>query len=182
MILGESLYRSHQLTGDSKFYSDPKSSFMSIDCLGFRRGEGGLKSLLSEVGLADHPLMAQAKIRGIKALSGHSESTDLTNDVNGGPSGIGIATAAGKAAFWDIAGADLSPKIIGVEGEFAMTSGHSQEMKTQAVAQQVGKRLRILLSYNNAGIDAELIGGVVPPEIDSYRIACLLYTSPSPRD
>ena len=144
---------------------------MSIDCLGFRRGEGGLKSLLSEVGLADHPLMAQAKIRGIKALSGHSESTDLTNDVSGGPSGIGIATAAGKAAFWDIAGADLSPKIIGVEGEFAMTSGHSQEMKTQAVAQQVGKRLRILLSYNNAGIDAELIGGVVPPEIDSYRIA-----------
>ena len=171
MILGESLYRSHQLTGDSKYYSDPTSSFMSIDCLGFRRGQEGLKNLLNDVGLADHPLMEQAKLRGIKALSGHSESTDLTNDVNGGPSGIGIATAAGKAAFWDIAGADLSPKIIGVEGEFAMTSGHSQEMKTQAVAQQVGKRLRILLSYNNAGIDAELIGGVVPPEIDSYRIA-----------
>ena len=128
MILGESLYRSHQLTGDSKYYSDPTSSFMSIDCLGFRRGQEGLKNLLNDVGLADHPLMEQAKLRGIKALSGHSESTDLTNDVNGGPSGIGIATAAGKAAFWDIAGADLSPKIIGVEGEFAMTSGHSQEL------------------------------------------------------
>ena len=51
-----------------------------------------------------------------------------------------------------------------------MTSGHSQEMKTQAVAQQVGKRLRILLSYNNAGIDAELVGGVVQPQFDSYKI------------
>ena len=57
----------------------------------------------------------------------------------------GIATAAGKAAFWDIVGAPESLKVLGIEGEFAMTSGHSQEMKTQAVAQQVGKRLRILL-------------------------------------
>ena len=51
-----------------------------------------------------------------------------------------------------------------------MTSGHSQEMKTAAVAQQVGKRLRILLSYNNAGIDDELVGGVVQPQYDGYRI------------
>ena len=43
-------------------------------------------------------------------------------------------------------------------------------MKTQAVAQQVGKRLRILLSYNNAGIDAELVGGVIQPQFDSYKI------------
>ena len=35
---------------------------------------------------------------------GTSETTDVTNDVNGGPSGIGIATAAGKAAFWDVVG------------------------------------------------------------------------------
>ena len=34
-----------------------------------------------------------------------------------------------------------------------MTEGHAQELKTQALALQVGKRLRILLSYNNAGID-----------------------------
>ena len=64
-----------------------------------------MKTLLQENGLADHPLFAQAKARGIKALAGHAETTDVTNDVNGGPSGIGIATAAGKAAFWDIAGA-----------------------------------------------------------------------------
>ena len=34
-----------------------------------------------------------------------------------------------------------------------MTEGHAQELKTQALALQVGKRLRILLSDNNAGID-----------------------------
>ena len=114
--------------------------------------------------------MAQAKIRGIRSLAGHSETTDMTNDVNGGPSGIGIATAAGKAAFWDMMGAPDSLKIMALEGEFAMTSGHSQEMKTQAVAQQVGKRLRILLSYNNAGIDDQLIGGVIQSQYDGYRI------------
>ena len=132
-----------------------KPSLLSVDCLGFRRGQDGLSTILKENDLENHPLLAQAKIRGIRALAGHSESTDLTNDVNGGPSGIGIATAAGKAAFWELVGAGESPKIIAVEGEFAMTSGHSQEMKTQAVAQQVGKRLRIFLSFNNSGIDDE---------------------------
>ena len=52
-----------------------------------------------------------------------------------------------------------------------MTSGHSQELKTQAVAQQVGKRLRILLSYNNAGIDDSLVGGVVSESMDGYEVA-----------
>jgi len=141
---------------------------LSIDALGFRRGAGALATILEENDLVDHPAMAQAKIRGIRALSGHSETTDLTNDVNGGPSGIGIATAAGKAAFWDMMGADPSLKIIAIEGEFALTSGHSQEFKTQAVAQRVGKRLRVLMSYNNAGIDDELVGSVVKEE--TYRI------------
>ena len=172
MVLGEALYRTHEKTGDSKYYADPDQTLLSIDCLGFRRGSEGLKTILSENGLENEPSMEQAKIRGIRALSGHSESTDVTNDVNGGPSGIGVATAAGKATFWDIISSDSesAPKIVAVEGEFAMTSGHSQEMKTQAVAQQVGKRLRLLLSYNNAGIDDELVGGVVQPQYDSYRI------------
>ena len=30
-----------------------------------------------------------------------------SNDVNGGPSGVGLATAAGKAAFWDMVGAPI---------------------------------------------------------------------------
>ena len=170
MIMGEALARKHAKTGDPRYAVDHNQGMLSIDCLGFRRGRGALDTLLTDFDLADHPAMAQANIRGIRSLAGHSETTDLTNDVNGGPSGIGIATAAGKAAFWDMMGAPDSLKIMAIEGEFAMTSGHSQEMKTQAVAQQVGKRLRILLSYNNAGIDDELIGGVIQPQYDGYRI------------
>ncbi len=58
-----------------------------------------------------------------------------------------------------------SPKIFAIEGEFAMTEGHAQELKTQALALQVGKRLRILLSENNAGIDDALLGGVIARQI-----------------
>ena len=170
MIMGEAMARKHAQSGDTRFHVDPKLAMLSIDALGFRRGAGALKNLLEQNNLQDHPLMAQAKIRGIRSLAGHAETTDVTNDVNGGPSGIGIATAAGKAAFWDIMGAPESLKILAIEGEFAMTSGHAQEMKTTAVAQQVGKRLRILLSYHNAGIDDELVGGVINPAYDAYRI------------
>ena len=138
--------RKYQATGDRRYYVAPDVAMLPVDALGFRRGAGALKTLLADQGLADHPLFAQAKGRGIRALSGHIESTDVTNDVNGGPSGVGIATAAGKAAFWDIVGAPMgSPKIIAFEGEFAMCAGHAQELKTQAIALQVGKRLRDLL-------------------------------------
>ena len=171
MIMGEALARRHAATGDSRYHVDPEVALLPIDCLGFRRGAGVLATLLEDNGLIDDPLFAQAKLRGIRSLAGHSETTDLINDVNGGPSGIGIATAAGKAAFWDFMGAGDSPKIVGIEGEFAMTSGHSQELKTQAVAQQVGKRLRIMLSFNNAGIDDSLIGGVVAESMEGYEIA-----------
>ncbi len=57
------------------------------------------------------------------------------------------------------------PKIIAFEGEFAMTEGHAQELKTQALALKVGKRLRVMLSDNNAGIDDSLIGGVIDSEV-----------------
>jgi len=171
MILGQALERKYRLTGDKRYYADPHVAMLPIDALGFRRGAGALKTLLQENGLADHPLFVQAKARGIKALSGHAESIDVTNDVNGGPSGVGVATAAGKAAFWDMVGASDGPKIMALEGEFAMTEGHAQELKTQAVALQVGKRLRIILSDNNAGIDDRLLGGVVPSRIPGYRLA-----------
>src|SRR5512138_364425 len=166
MIMGEALARKHARTGDRRYYVAPDLAMLSVDALGFRRGAGALATLLQETGLADHPRFAQAKGRGIRALSGHIESTDVTNDVNGGPSGVGIATAAGKAAFWDMMGADLnSPKIVAFEGEFAMCAGHAQELKTTAMAVQAGKRLRIFFSDNNAGIDDALIGGVVPAKL-----------------
>ncbi|HKS65763.1 MAG TPA: hypothetical protein VJR26_00870, partial [Candidatus Acidoferrales bacterium] len=95
MIMGQALARKFELTGDSRYKVDPHVAMLPVDALGFRRGAGALKTLLSSLGLEDHPLFAQAKGRGIRALAGHAESTDLTNDVNGGPSGIGVATAAG---------------------------------------------------------------------------------------
>ena len=170
MIMGQALVRKFEMTGDPRYKVDPHVAMLPVDALGFRRGAGALKTLLQSLGLQDHPLFAQAKERGIRALAGHAESTDLTNDLNGGPSGIGIATAAGKAAFWDFIGAPSSPKVIAFEGEFAMTEGHAQELKTQALALQVGKRLRILFSYNNSGIDDSLCGGVIAEKYDGYRI------------
>ena len=167
MIMGQALYRKYQQTGDRRYYVAPLVAMLPIDALGFRRGAGALKTLLHDAGLEDDPLFAQAKGRGIRALSGHAESVDVTNDVNGGPSGIGIATAAGKAAFWDVVGAPASPKVIALEGEFALTEGHAQEFKTQALALQVGKRLRVMISDNNAGIDDCLIGGPIGGVIDS---------------
>jgi transketolase len=170
MIMGQALERKYKITGDRRYYVDPKVAILPIDALGFRRGAGALRHLLQDLGLDTHPLFAQAKARGIKALAGHIESTDVTSDANGGPSGVAIATAAGKAAFWDFVGAPGSPKVIAIEGEFALTEGHAQELKTQALAMQVGKRLRILLSYNNAGIDDVLIGGVIAAKYTSYRL------------
>jgi transketolase len=170
MIMGQALARKFEMTGDSRYKVDPHVAMLPVDALGFRRGAGALKTLLPSLGLEDHPLFAQAKNRGIRALAGHAESTDLTNDVNGGPSGIGVATSAGKAAFWDFIGAPSSPKVIAFEGEFAMTEGHAQELKTQALALQVGKRLQILFSNNNAGIDDSLLGGVIAGKYDRYRL------------
>ena len=170
MIMGQAMERRYRLTGDRRYYVDPELAILPIDALGFRRGAGALKTLLRDCGLEGHALFEQARLRGIKALAGHAESTDLTNDVNGGPSGVGIATAAGKAAFWDMIGAPQSLKVIALEGEFAMTEGHAQELKTQALALQVGKRLRVLLSDNNAGIDDVLLGGVIPAKYGDYDL------------
>jgi transketolase len=167
MIMGEALRRKYQETGDPRYHVDPHVAMLPVDALGFRRGAGALKTLLQETNLVDHPLFATAKGRGIRALSGHAESIDCTNDVNGGPSGVGIATAAGKAMFWDVAGAPDSQKVIALEGEFALTEGHAQELKTQALALQVGKRLRVMLSNNNAGIDDCLIGGVIAAKYEA---------------
>src|SRR5678816_2507602 len=77
MIMGQALYRKHQATGDRRYYVAPDIAMLPVDALGFRRGAGALKTLLADQGLSDHPLFAQAKGRGIRALSGHIESTDV---------------------------------------------------------------------------------------------------------
>jgi len=168
MILYEAMARQFESTGDERYRFDPKLAILSIDALGFRRSPAACATMLKDNGLEGNPLFAQAKIRGIRYLQGHAETTDVTNDVNGGPSGVGFATAVGKALFWDAIGAPDSPKIWVLEGEFAMTEGHAQELKTIALAQQVGKRLRLFLSFNNAGIDDSLIGGVIKDKYTTY--------------
>jgi transketolase len=134
----------------------------------FRRG-AACSNAAAGSGLADHRSSPTRKRRGIHAL-GHIESIDQSNDVNGGPSGVGLATAAGKAAFWDMVGAPIGqPKVIAFEGEFALCAGHAQELKTQALALKVGKRLRVMFSENNAGIDDSLIGGVIDSKFTGYE-------------
>lgn len=174
MILYEAMQKEFEATGDERYKCPANEAILAIDALGFRRSPGALETLLKEHGLEDHELFKQAKLRGIRALMGHSETTDATNDVNGGPSGVGVATSAGKAMFWDFVGApeNHGPKVVAFEGEFAFTEGHAQELKTIALAQQVGKRLRLFFSYNNAGIDDALIGGVIPDKYGAqYDIA-----------
>ena len=121
---------------------------LPIDALGFRRGAGALDTLLADNGLADDPLFAQARLRGIKALSGHAESIDLTNDVNGGPSGVGVATAAGKAAFWDMMGAPLNggPKIVAFEGEGV---DGLDDLHRWLTAERIGQATRVEALRNN---------------------------------
>ncbi|MEO8099125.1 MAG: hypothetical protein ABI811_15585 [Acidobacteriota bacterium] len=171
IIMGEAMEGKFKATGDRRYFVDPELAMLSIDALGFRRGAGALATLLQDNGLADDPLFAQAKARGIRALSGHAESIDVTNDVNGGPSGVGLALAAGKAAFWDVMGAPIDgPKVIAFEGEFALCEGHAQELKTQALALKNGKRLRLMVSDNNAGIDDSLIGGVIDAKYEGYNL------------
>src|SRR5215472_9924982 len=70
MILYQALERRYKQTGDKKYYVDPEVAILPIDALGFRRGAGALKTLLQDAGLADNPLFAQAKARGIRALQG----------------------------------------------------------------------------------------------------------------
>src|ERR1051326_6255356 len=96
MIMGQALERRYKLTGDRRYFVDPMVAMLPIDALGFRRGAGAMKTLLSDYRLTDDPRFAQAKLRGIKALAGHAESTDVTKHVNGGALGVGRARAARK--------------------------------------------------------------------------------------
>jgi len=172
MVLYQAMESQYKATGDEKYRCDPKVAILPVDIVGFRRSPGKCAAILHESGLQNHPMFAQAKGRGVRALMGHTETTDCTNDVNGGPSGIGVSTSAGKAMFWDKVGASSKLKVMAFEGEFALTEGHAQELKTIAVAQQVGKRLRLFFSFNNAGIDDSLVGGVVPDNLASgYDVA-----------
>ena len=107
MIMGEALARKYEATGDRRYYVAPELAMLPVDALGFRRGAGALKTLLAGQ-RAGRPSAVRAGEgpRHPRAVRPHRVDR-RHNDVNGGPSGVGIATAAGKAAFWDIVGAAL---------------------------------------------------------------------------
>ena len=175
MVLYQAMARQYELTQDARYDVDPEIAMLPIDAIGFRRGANAMATILKDNNLTDHPIFAQAKVRGIKAGADHAESVDVTNDVNGGPSGVGVATSAGKAAFWDIAGREInanSPKIVAFEGEFAMTEGHAQELKTQALEPGRGQApARHSVGQQCPSIDDSLLGGVIPKRNTGYNIA-----------
>ena len=80
-------------------------------------------------------------------------STSPTTSTAGRPAWASPRRPARRRSGTSWARRSSSPKIIAFEGEFALTEGHAQELKTQALALKVGKRLRVMLSDNNAGID-----------------------------
>ena len=172
MIMGQAMERKYKLTGDKRYYVDPPLPQFCRSTRWDFAGERAPENPAFRPGTHRRPVIRAGKTaRDQGARRTRGESVDVTNDVNGGPSGVGIATAAGKAAFWDVIGAPSSPKVIALEGGFAMTESMRQELKTQALAMQVGKRLGILLSDNNAGIDDVLIGGVIPANLRGYNLA-----------
>jgi len=70
-----------------------------------------------------------------------------------------------------MAGASMSgPKIIAFEGEFAIDRGPRPELKTQALALQVGKRLRVMFSDKNAASTTRCLGGVIASNYDHYNL------------
>lgn len=71
-----------EATKDERYQCPPDEAIFAIDALGFRRSPGALETLLKEHGLEDHELFQQAKLRGIRALMGHSETTDVTNGID----------------------------------------------------------------------------------------------------
>ena len=93
------------------------------------------QSLLQEHGLAEDPLLYRPKARHPVPASHKFDGSD--ERWNGRPIRDCIATAAGKAAFWDFVGAPHSLKVLALEGEFPHDRGHAQELKTQALALQV---------------------------------------------
>ena len=145
---------------------------LPIDALGFRRGAGALATLLEDTGLADHPLFAQAETarhpRAFRPCGSHRPHQRRQRRAFGhrhrhGRREGGVLGLCRRPSL-------NSPKIFALEGEFALTEGHAQEFKTQALALQVGKRLRVLLSDNNAGIDDSLLGGVIASRYEAYRL------------
>ena len=172
MIMGEALARKYKATGDKRYYVDPHVAMLGIDALGFppgRRRSGdnpagkwfGRSSAVRRSQGPRHPRAGRTRRKHGRHQRRERRTLRHRNRHRRGQSCV---LGHGRARLM------AGPKIIAFEGEFAMTEGHAQELKTQALALQVGKRLRVMFSDNNAGIDDSLQGGVIASKYDAYNL------------
>ena len=143
MILGQALYRKYQATGDRRYYVAPDVAMLPVDALGFRRGAG--RSRHSWPIRACRIIRCSPRPRDAASAPCPGTSSPPTSPTTSTAArrAWGSRRRRGRPRSGNIVGAPMgTPKIIAFEGEFAMTEGHAQEIKTQAIALQVGKRLR----------------------------------------
>ena len=136
-VLNEGLRARHELDGDPRF-AFPDSGRWALtweDLLTLRRRGG---------------------------LPGHAEMAGKTLFLksNTGPSGHGMAPAAGQALALRMAGAD-EVRVFVVEGEGGLTPGAAHETKNTAWGLGLGN-LVFLVDWNDFGIDARPASSVVP--------------------
>jgi hypothetical protein len=134
---------------------------LPIDALGFRRGAGALALCCKTPGSPIIRCFAQAKLRGIRALrrprGSHRPHQRRERRTFGSRHRIG-RREGGLLGLLSAPPASIPPRFSRSKASSRSPKGHAQEFKTQALALQVGKRLRVLLSDNNAGIDDSAAG------------------------
>ena len=170
MIMGEALYRKYQQTGDPRYRVDPWVAMLADRRVGIPARRGRAEDATARNGFG-RPSAVRASERPRHSCAlGTCRKHRLHRRRERRTLGHRHRDGRGQSGVLGVAGAPDSPKVIALEGEFALTEGHAQELKTQALALQVGKRLRVMVSDNNAGIDDCLIGGVIAAQFDGYDL------------
>jgi len=135
-VLNEGLRARYDATGDERFAFplDGRHALTWEDLLGFRRHDG---------------------------LPGHAEMAgkSLFLKFNTGPSGHGMAPAAGEALALKLAGAE-EVKVFVAEGEGGLTPGAAHETKNAAWGLGLSN-LVFLIDWNDFGIDPRPASSVV---------------------
>ncbi len=172
MVMGQALDRQYKATGDRRYYVAPGAG----DAVGRRarlppRRRRACDAAARTTGSTAHPLFAQAKApRHPRAVAAHRihrrhqrrQRRPLRASASRRPP---ASRVLGHPGLRHRLAEDRR-----VRGRVrAVPPGTPRSSKTQALAVQAGKRLRIFFSDNNAGIDDSLIGGVVPSSLaDGY--------------
>jgi hypothetical protein len=117
MILGEALYRKHKATGDRRYHVAPDVAMLPVDALGFRRGAGALKTLLSDQKLEDDPLFAQARGAASARSPATSRAPTSPTTSTAGPRASASRRRPARPRSGTSSGAPMgTPKIIALRG------------------------------------------------------------------